>query len=465
MTSVEHWREAWIQFKFALPVAGANLLQRAAVWVTWICVGHLGEDIMGPVTLSSSVNNVLGVSVVGGLSMGIATLASQAHGARNDEALSLVLQRAILVGLLGSLPCVALLLVMRPLLLALHMTEDFANVAGRYAFCVLLVTPCMGVQRSIGMWLVSQKINMPRLVAIVVALPLHAAMTVAATAFSNFRYEGAGVAMTLSTALQAGLLYCYISCSSACAASWKGFTRQGLKDWGPYLEVAIPGVLMNTEYFVGESLVFAASLLSDPDTCLSALSIYQLTQTTCYQIPSGIRMAISARVGNQLGAEQPLQAAVSSRAGLRLILIWICMPAVALLVFTRQWGLMFTTDEDVLKLLSTLVWLMLLYSSLDAILAYYNGILSACGQQSISGKWAIRGYVFVSFPLAMLFAFAFKWRVHGLCAAHCIGKIVHTIPCMVAVWQIDWNKESARAVNRVERVAAASTLPLVNRTS
>ncbi|CAE7260599.1 slc47a1, partial [Symbiodinium sp. KB8] len=465
MTSVEHWREAWIQFKFALPVAGANLLQRAAVWVTWICVGHLGEEIMGPVTLSSSVNNVLGVSVVGGLSMGIATLASQAHGARNDEALSLVLQRAILVGLLGSLPCVALLLVMRPLLLALHMTEDFANVAGRYAFCVLLVTPCMGVQRSIGMWLVSQKINMPRLVAIVVALPLHAAMTVAATAFSNFRYEGAGVAMTLSTALQAGLLYCYISCSSACAASWKGFTRQGLKDWGPYLEVAIPGVLMNTEYFVGESLVFAASLLPDPDTCLSALSIYQLTQTTCYQIPSGIRMAISARVGNQLGAEEPLQAAVSSRAGLRLILIWICLPSVALLVFTRQWGLMFTTDEDVLKLLSTLVWLMLLYSSLDAILAYYNGVLSACGQQSISGKWAIRGYVFVSFPLAMLFAFGFKWRVHGLCAAHCIGKIVHTIPCMVAVWQIDWNKESARAVNRVERVAAASTVPLVRTSS
>ena len=460
MTSAEHWREAWLQFKFALPVAGANLLQRCTVWVTWICVGHLGESILGPVTLSSSINNVLGTSVVGGLCMGISTLASQAHGARNDTALSLVLQRAILVGLIGSLPCVALLLVMRPLLLALHMTEDFADVAGRYAFCVLLVTPCLGMQRSIGMWLVSQNINMPRLVAIGVALPLHTAMTVAAMSY-RFRYEGAGVAMTLSTALQAGLLYAYISCSSTCASSWKGFTKQGFKDWGPYLEVAIPGVFMNTEYFVGESLTFAASLLPNPDTCLSALSIYQLTQTTCYQIPSGIRMAISARVGNQLGAEEPQQAAISSRAGLRLILIWICLPTMVLLIFTRQWGLMFTTDEDVLSLLSTLVWLMLVYSGLDAILAYYNGVLSACGQQSISGKWAIRGYVFVSFPLAMLFAFVFKWSVHGLCAAHCIGKLCHTLPCMVAVWRIDWNKESERAVVRVERVAA--NVPLVSR--
>ena len=437
MTSVEHWKEAWCQFKFAAPVAGANLLQRAAVWVTWICVGHLGESIMGPVTLSSSVNNVLGTSVVGGLSMGIATLASQAHGARNDAALSLVLQRAILVGLLGSLPCVALLLVMKPLLLALGRTEDFATVAGRYAFCVLLVTPFMGIQRSMGMWLVSQKINMPRLMAVFVALPLHTVMTVAATASNTFRYEGAGVVMTLSTGLQAMLLYGYISCSSSCAASWKGFSREAFKDWGPYLQVAIPGVLMNTEYFVGDSLVFAASLLPNPNTCLSALSIYQLTQTTCYQIPSGIRMAISARVGNQLGAEEPQQAAISSSAGLRLILIWLCLPTTLLLVFTRQWGLMFTNDEDVLNLLDTLVWPMLIYSSLDAVLAYYNGVLSACGQQSISGKWAIRGYVYVSFPLAMLFAFAFRWRVPGLCAAHCIGKLCHVIPCMVAVWRID----------------------------
>ena len=426
-------------------------------------MGHLGEDIMGPVTLSSSVNNVLGTSVVGGLCMGIATLASQAHGARNDAALSLVLQRAILVGLIGSLPCVLLLLVMKPLLLAFHMTEDFSNVAGRYAFCVILVTPFMGMQRSIGMWLVSQKINMPRLVAVSVAIPLHAAMTVAVMAYSTFRYEGAGVAMTISTALQAGLLYAYICCSSACANSWKGFTRQAFKDWGPYLAVAIPGVLMNTEYFVGELLTLAATLLPDPDACLSALSIYQLTQTTFYQIPSGIRMAISARVGNQLGAEQPQQAAVSSRAGLRLILIWLCLPAALLSIFTRQWGLMFTNDEDVLRLLETLVWLLLVYSSLDAVLAYYNGVLSACGQQSISGKWAIRGYVFVSFPLAMLLAFVFKWRVHGLCAAHCLGKLCHTLPCMVAVWKIDWNKESARAVERVERVAAVSTVPLISR--
>lgn len=57
------------------------------------------------------------------------------------------------------------------------MDEAFATVAGRYAYCVLLVTPFMGIQRSIGMWLVAQKNNHPRMWVILLALPLHAMMT------------------------------------------------------------------------------------------------------------------------------------------------------------------------------------------------------------------------------------------------------------------------------------------------
>ena len=199
------WREAWHQFRLSLPVSGANLLQRASTWVTWIVVGHLGKEILGPVTLSSSVNNVLGTSVVGGLSVGISTLASQAFGAGNDLAMALVLQRALLVTLLGSLPCVLLLVLIKPIVLGLHMGENFATVAGRYAYCVLLVTPFMGIQRSIGVWLVAQKNNHPRMFVILFALPLHAVMTVYFTS-TSWTYMGAGAAMTISTALQAVLI-------------------------------------------------------------------------------------------------------------------------------------------------------------------------------------------------------------------------------------------------------------------
>ena len=214
---------------------------------------------------------------------------------------------------------------------------------------------------------------------------------------------------------------------------------------------------MNTEYFVGESLTLAASMLADPDVSLSALSIYQLTQVTCYQIPSGLRIAISGRVGNQLGAGRPAEAAIAAKAGLRLILLWIAIPAFVLLIFTRQWGLLFTRNATLLQLLETLVPLMLIYSSLDAVQAYNNGVLTSCGQQNISGRWAIRAYLGVSFPVALLFAFAFHWGVVGLCAGHCLGKLCHVVPCIFAVWRVDWDTESERAIERVEKDSSSMT--------
>mmetsp|Transcript_149506 Transcript_149506/g.479041 ORF Transcript_149506/g.479041 Transcript_149506/m.479041 type:complete len:191 (+) Transcript_149506:2-574(+) len=173
-------------------------------------------------------------------------------------------------------------------------------------------------------------------------------------------------------------------------------------------------------------------------------------------------MAVSARVGNQLGAGEPDKASISALAGLRLVLIWMCFPTVVLLAFTRGWGLIFTRDEKVLSLLKTLVYLMLVYSNLDAVLAYYNGVLSACGQQSISGTWAIRGYVFIGFPLAIIFAFGCGWGVVGLMLGHCIGKLCHTVPCIFATWRIDWPAEAECATARVRRISASDVaLPML----
>ena len=56
----------------------------------------------------------------------------------------------------------------RPILEMLGMEPHFCSVAGGYALTVLLVTPFMGLQRSIGTWLVAQSLGKPRLEALVV---------------------------------------------------------------------------------------------------------------------------------------------------------------------------------------------------------------------------------------------------------------------------------------------------------
>mmetsp|Transcript_79206 Transcript_79206/g.250203 ORF Transcript_79206/g.250203 Transcript_79206/m.250203 type:complete len:230 (+) Transcript_79206:724-1413(+) len=228
--------------------------------------------------------------------------------------------------------------------------------------------------------------------------------------------------------------------------------------------MALPGVLMNAEYWVGETLTFAAGELPDPDACLSALAIYQLAQTTCYQVPSAIRTAISTRIGNLLGAGEASHARAAQRAGLWLVCLWIVFPTLLFLVFTRQWGLIFTDSEPVLRLLGKMVYCMLIYSDTDALLAYYNGVLASCGQQGGSGRWAIRAYVLVGFPLALAMAFPLKLGTLGLVVGHTVGKVCHTLPCMVLSRRIDWRLEGQRAVERVQCLSAdGSQVPLVPR--
>merc|ERR1712226_1658071 len=97
-----------------------------------------------------------------------------------------------------------------------------------------------------------------------------------------------------------------------------------------------------------------------------------------------------------------------------------------------------------------MVWPLIVYIILDAFLGYHNGVLSACGHQAVSGKWAIRGYLLTSLPLSLTLAFPLKLQVLGLAIGHCVGKCIHLAACVLAVWRIDWDAEAQLAAMRVK---------------
>ena len=61
----------------------------------------------------------------------------------------------------------------------------------------------------------------------------------------SLHHIGAGIAMCLTSFLQVGMAYAYISFSAKCAGKWRGFTRAAFRDWKPYLQLAIPGLLVS----------------------------------------------------------------------------------------------------------------------------------------------------------------------------------------------------------------------------
>ena len=444
--------------KMAVPLALANLLDRSALWVTWALIGqHGGAEKLGPASLASTVNNVLGTSVSIGLSLAVQTLASQAAGAGDARALNLALQRALPISLVFSLPVTALLLSLGPLLRLLGRPEDVAACASAYAICILPVAVLTGAQRAMNAWLAALQITRPLLLINLGLLPLHVMLAYSLVYHTSMGFLGAGLSTSIQAFLRCCLTYGYIRLSPRCAHAWSGFKlSHALSGWGGYLKIALPGVLFLAEFWVGEFLVFTAALLPQPAVGLTALAVYQLTNGTCYQPPGGLRVAVSSRVGNALGGGRPLDAKRTYRVGLMLVTLWIAVPTIVLLGFPTAWASVFTDDVGVVALLCKLAPWLVLYVALDALLAIGAGALTGCGRQGVGGRLALVSYVAIGLPVALLLAFRTPLAVVGIAMGHTLGKLVMTASTAVVVARTEWKKESDGAIKRVQEVLLAA---------
>ena len=441
-----------------VPLALANLLERSNLWVTAAFIGqHGGAAELGPASLASTVNSVLGTSVNIGLSLAVQTLASQAAGAGDAVALRRSLQRALPIGLVFSMPVVALLLSLGPLLRLLGRPDAFAASAAAYGRCILPVAFCMGSQRAMTAWLAALRITHPVLIINLLLVPVHALLTYLLVLHSPLGFLGAGVAISLQQVLRVGATHTYIRTSPRCAHAWDGFRpHEAFSDWASYLRLALPGVLLMSEFLVGEFLVFAAALLPHPAATLSALAVYQLTNITSYQPPGGLRVAVGARVGNALGAGEVGAARVAWVAGLVVVSVWIAVPATLLSLLSRPWALIFTDDEEVVALLSRLAPWLVLYVSLDALCAINTGAFTGAGRQQVGGRLSLLSYVALGLPTALLLGFGTGLGAVGIIAGHTLGKLVMTVLSGVAVGRTDWRGEAEAAQRRCKEAHAAA---------
>lgn len=243
--------ELWACVRVGGPLALANLLERLSLWFQFSLVGHHGGAAeLGPASLASSVTNVFGTSVNIGLALAVQTLASQAAGVGDAMALNRVLQRALPVSVVFSIPVVTLLLCLGPLLRALGRPEAFASAAHQFALTILPVGALTGAQRSMTAWLAALQITRPTLVINLVLVPLHAVACWLLVYHTPLGYLGAGWATTGQMVLRCALMYTYISTSPKCRHAWGGFApREAFSGWRSYLAIALPGVLFLAEFW------------------------------------------------------------------------------------------------------------------------------------------------------------------------------------------------------------------------
>lgn len=262
-----YWDELKAQLKLVVPVSFTFLLRKSVDIVSVVFVGHLSSSQLSAAGLATVTANVSGFSMLIGFAGALSTLCSQAYGSNDLQGLGLVLQKSIVILItFVNIPVTILWLCSRVILESLGQNKSLSVDANVY-LC-LLIPSLWAFTCSVCLqnWLHSQsKAQAVAFIAGTVAL-LHPAWCYLYIYKLGLGYRGAAIAVSTSKFLELIFIILYLNFGSTIFADTKfKFSNKCFENWWPFLRIGIPNLLMMSEWWASEAIIFMSGLLVDPD--------------------------------------------------------------------------------------------------------------------------------------------------------------------------------------------------------
>uniref|UniRef100_A0AAQ6AFD0 Multidrug and toxin extrusion protein n=1 Tax=Amphiprion ocellaris TaxID=80972 RepID=A0AAQ6AFD0_AMPOC len=367
-------------------------------FVSMVFCGHLGKTELAAVSLSIAVVNVTGISIGTGLSLTCDTLISQTYGSGNLKRVGVILQRGILILLLACFPCWAVLINTEPLLLAVRQSPEVSRLSQLYVMIFMPALPAAFMYQLQGRYLQNQGIIWPQVITGAIANVLNAVINYVLLYRLDMGVLGSAAANAISQYVLAVFLFVYICVRGLHKATWGGWSMDCLQEWGPFVKLAIPSMLMLcAEWWLFEIGGFLAGVISEAELGAQSV-IYQLT-VIAYMSPMGFSAAASVRVGNALGAGNIEQARLSCKVPIITTFIIACFVG-----------------------------------------AVTGGVLRGAGKQTIGAMCNLVGYYIIGLPIGVSLMFAAKMGVVGMWTGLTVSVFVQSTFFIVYLYRLDWKK-------------------------
>lgn len=513
------WSEVKVQSQTAVPTVLSNLLYRIPWLISLRFVGNIGSQELAAAALATTLCNVTGMSLSVGLSFALSTLAGQARGdclsqnytdetkstaeasvvsVETDSLLSdkkkqsnrqpvltlLYLYRGLFIQLLFVIPVgVWWLCGIESTLLALGQGPVLSQMTDQY---LRILTPGLwsfSINMTLTTWL--QAIGLADIPAYAAAVGLALHIPLNLLFVSIYGYLGVASATVCFQLVQPVLILSYLLGTSHgrsrvlkhCGAGlvnrddkvslFSGGVElklavKSLSGICSYLGLALPGIIVISEWWASEVTIFLAGRLApNPDFALSGMSIYQCINSFCFMIPVGCSVATATRVATLLGQGRPNEAEFSGYVGVACAAL-LSFGTGSILWWTPHttFPSLFTPDPNVIQQASQTLPLLAFYVFADGVQTTLNGILKGCGRQRIAMPIVVVAYWIVGVPLAYHLTFVrndgfmcqddFYCGIRGLVTGMTTGTWIHLILMAMAVLGTTrWPLEARRAQERL----------------
>ncbi|XP_065908684.1 multidrug and toxin extrusion protein 1-like [Dysidea avara] len=439
--------EGYVLFSLSWPVSLTFFLHTLLPLTALIFVGHVSKHksklLIDATSLGISFINVTGYAIIFGLSTAIDTLSSQAYGAGNYKRVGVILQRSVLVCSLSLFPIAVVFLNAESILLILHQSPCVARLTGKFCKILVIALPVLYLEVIFVKYLQSQGIVKPAIVTGIISNVVNIISLTLLLFVAGLEIEGAAIATALGSFSLFISIVIYMFFRKPTNKTWQGLNWNCLKEWKPYLWLAIPGVFMVCgEWWTFEIGGFVTGSVDGVQ--LAAYTITLNLASSGFVIPYGIGTAAGIRVGNLLGAGEPGKAKKSAAVAVLFAILFGIMEMVLLFSF-RNIGELFTSDRDVIETIGKVTYLLAVFVFTDNTQAVLGGVLRGCGKQLLVAVSNIGSFYLLGLPVSLTLVYAADMGALGFWVGCAVGSVAQLILVSILTLRIDFKLESHKA--------------------
>jgi len=393
--------------RLAAPVALVQVGTMLMGVVDTMMLGHLSAQALAAGALGHIVTFtclMLGYGVLSALD----PLVSQAYGARDAGAVGGHLQRGLVLAAVLTVPTVAGLLDVEPILRALGQPAAVSRDAADYTRAILWgILPYL-VFVAFRQTLQAMGVVRQAATAIVLGNVVNAVLNWMLI-FGHLGAPALGVrgsALSTSVARWAMCLYLLAASRRSLAPYWRGFTAEvaAVRGYLVMLRIGLPIALHNSV----ELMIFAVAALLIGRIGIAELGGHQIAlnlTSLSFMVPLGISGAAATRVGNAIGrGDMP----GARRAAAACLLLGAGAMMVFAAVFATLPGplaRLYTMDPAVISVVSILLPIAALFQVCDGIQVVSSGVLRGAADTTFSAAIALLGYWVIGLPVGWVLAF------------------------------------------------------------
>jgi MATE family multidrug resistance protein len=423
--------------RIAIPVVLAELGWMAMGVVDTIMVGPLGPAAIAAAGVGTSLHMAFAIFGMG-LLLGLDTLVSQAFGARQIDECHRWLVHGVALALLLTPPLMLICWAMYVAVPALGFHPDVQDPLRAYYGVVIWSSPLLLLYAAFRRYLQGMHIVKPIMFALVSANLVNAAANWVLI-YGEFGFPSFGVAGAAWATLVARLYM-----SSVLFAAIVFYDRWRVADiprlvghiqrasFVRLLRLGFPAASTVTlEVGVFASATALAGKL-DPISAAShqiSLNIAALA----FMVPLGLSSAGAVRVGHAVGAKNPPRAAAAGWTAILLAIIVTLASAVAFVTIPRTLIGLFTTEEAVLVLGTSLLFVAAVFQVFDGLQIVTTGVLRGVADTRTPMLTNLTAHWLFGLPVGYTLCFVVGIGVIGLWVGLSTGLIIAGV-VLLYVW-------------------------------